>query len=571
MAYITQKRINDKTYYYAEHRVWKDGKSKRAWQKYLGTIEKIIEAVEGKNIEPDYAVLFELGGIAAYLHISEEIGVAKIIDRMLPKRKQSLTIGQYMLIAVINRGLEAVSKRSIWNWFQNTILLNYFVGVKKEQLSSQRFWDHMDKIPEEMIMDIWKSILESAFKQIDDDLLQVSYDETNYYTFISSFNNRCQIAKRGKNKQGRANLRQVNYALFCSNQTHIPLYFDVYNGNCHDSKEFNTIIPKFRETFKDKVTPNSPITLIFDKGNNSPDNIALIGQSGFHLIGSLKLNEHIELVELSNNDRRFIRLSHPRLEQIKAYRLTKQVYSKEMTLIVTFNENLYRDQIKTVNNDIEKCMQELSVLEQRLIDRADGLVTKGKKPTRASVDKNIRDILKRQYMQQLFDIEDKQKNNVPLFRYELNGEAYARLLDTYLGKKILFSDNHHWKTDDIILAYHSQFIVENIFKESKDRNTGYWWPLNHWTDQKIKVHGLYCTITLLLRALMNIKLQKESINLSINRLHHELDGIKQVINIHSKSKGKAKNKATIIRTLTKLDEIQQKLFDLFEMKKYVTS
>jgi transposase len=571
MAYITHKKINDKTYYYAEQRVWKDGKSKRAWQKYLGTIEKIIESVDGKNIEPDHAILFELGGLAAYLNIAEEIGLVNTIDSMLPKRKQSLTIGQYMLIAAINRGLGAVSKRSIWNWFQNTILLNYFVGVKKEQLTSQRFWDHMDKIPEDMIMGLWKNILESAFKHIDDDLSQISYDETNYYTFISSFNNKCQIAKRGKNKQGRANLRQVNYALFCSNQTHIPLYFDVYHGNCHDSKEFNTIIPKFRETFKNKVSANSPITLIFDKGNNSPDNISLIGQSGFHFVGSLKLNDHTELAGLSNKDKCFVQLAHPKLEQIKAYRLTKQIYSNEMVLIVTFNDKLYQDQIKTVNNDVEKCVQQLSELQQRLGDRADGLITKGKKPTRDSVNKNIRDILKRQYMQQLFVIGDKEKNGIPLFKYEFNGEAYAKLLDTYLGKKILFTDNHHWKTEDIILAYHSQFIIENIFKESKDRNTGCWWPLNHWTDQKIKVHGLYCTITLLIRAIMNHKLQNALMKLSTNRLHQKLDGIKQVINIHSKSKGKGNKKVLKTSTLTKMDEIQQKLYDLFEMKKYMTN
>src|SRR5256884_2694667 len=47
-------------------------------------------------------------------------------------------------------------------------------------------------------------------------LSQICYDGTNFYTFIDTFNLQSQLAKRGKNKQGRSNLRQVSYALFCT-------------------------------------------------------------------------------------------------------------------------------------------------------------------------------------------------------------------------------------------------------------------------------------------------------------------------------------------------------------------
>ena len=40
------------------------------------------------------------------------------------------------------------------------------------------------------------------------------------------FNIRCEIAKRGKNKQGRNNLRQISYALFCTEDGDIPLFYD---------------------------------------------------------------------------------------------------------------------------------------------------------------------------------------------------------------------------------------------------------------------------------------------------------------------------------------------------------
>lgn len=571
MAYIMRKKISGKTYYYAEHRVWKDGKSRRQWQKYLGTIDMIIDAIEGKQLTPGYAVLFELGGVASYLSVAKQIGMVKNIDRLLPKRKQGLSIGEYLLIAAINRGLEPVGKSGIWSWFKDTVLLNHFSGIRKEQLASQRFWDHMDMIPEEKISPLWLEILHGALSSNQIDLSSVSYDETNFYTFISTFNERCSLPKRGKNKQGRSNLRQVNYALFCSKENHMPLYFDIYHGNVHDSTEFKKILPRFKAAFKDRITPDSSITIIFDKGNNSTDAFAEFDQpsSPYHFVGSLKLNEHPELISISNTDQRFKPTGHPQLESLRALRIKKEVYGKQGTVVVTFNENLYNDQLKTLYNDLERCQEKLSDLSRRLSDRAEGLISRGKKPTKASVGATVKEILKRQHMKQLIKVDCQEKNGIPVISHSLNGEEFARLTDTYLGKKILFTDNHDWKTEDIILAYHGQHIIENVFKEAKNSRTGCWWPVNHWTDQKIRVHGLYCTMTLLMRSLMIMKTKQANINLSLGRLHEKLNGITQVINVYPKQPGPGNKKERKTQTLSRMDEIQEKLFDLFKMEEYI--
>ena len=71
MAYMTRKRIKGITYYYAEESERVNGKPRRQWQKYLGPLPKIIEAVEGTTPKPMYAEIFQLGGPAAYLNIAE--------------------------------------------------------------------------------------------------------------------------------------------------------------------------------------------------------------------------------------------------------------------------------------------------------------------------------------------------------------------------------------------------------------------------------------------------------------------------------------------------------------------
>ena len=267
MAYLTHKEIKGHTYYYAEESEWRDGKARRKWQKYLGSLEKIIAAVEGRGEKPQYAEIFQLGAAAAYWHVAQQCAVMATVDGLLPKRRQGLSIGFYLMLAAVNRATCPTSKRSMWHWFQESVLLRAFPRVNADALSSQRFWDNMAGVDGARLQQAWLQMVHSVIDRERIDLSHVSFDGTNFYTFISSFNVRCSVARRGKNKQGRGNLRQVNYALFCTRNDHVPLFFDVFEGNRPDSKEFGAVIEKFFEAFAHHRPPREGITIVFDKGN----------------------------------------------------------------------------------------------------------------------------------------------------------------------------------------------------------------------------------------------------------------------------------------------------------------
>lgn len=568
MAYLTKKRIKGINYYYAEESERIDGRPRRKWQKYLGSLTKIIAATEGTAQKPEHAEIFQLGCPAAYLDITEEISIIKTIDSVFPKRNQGLSVGFYLTLAAINRGIEAVSKCSTWNWFQNTILLRRFPEVDKASLCSQRFWDNMSTIKGNDIHLAWMKVVNSVLDRENIDLSCSSFDGTNFYSFIGSFNMRCSLAKRGKNKQGRSDLRQINFALFCTRKDHFPLYFDVFEGNRHDSKEFGIVIEKFFHAFKQKKPNSDGITIVFDKGNNSDENLnKFTDDSGFHFVGSVKPDDHKDLALISNHDKRFVPLSNPRLEQVKAFRTQKKIYGKNITVVVTFNNNLYTSQVKSINNEVNKCLAKLSGLSVKLSDRVAGRITKGKKPTLESIKKQVASILSGQHMKKLIETTITEQNNFPVITYSLRSETYAELADTYLGKNIIITDNHSWSTEDIILAYRSQYIIEDAFKQMKDRKTGTWWPMFHWTDQMIRVHGLYCSLSLLIRALLMKKTQEAGISMSMNKLHENLLGIREVLNIFPKEK----SKQTIQSVVTKMDGVQKKLFELFKMERYLSS
>ena len=216
-------------------------------------------------------------------------------------------------------------------------------------------------------------------------------------------------------------------------------------------------------------------------------------------------------------------------------------------------------------NDIGKAIERLAALQQKLRDRAAGLIKRGRAPTVASVEKQCERILSRQHLKQVITTNIREgKGKIPELEHAVDSAALSDLADTHLGKNIIITNRASWDDAKIIEAYRSQFIIENVFKEMKDRTTGSWWPMNHWTDSKIGVHGLYCTIALLLRALMLRRVKAAKMQLSMKRLLSELDNMRQVINIFPKKRRQKTQRRQAV--LSRTSELQDKLIDALGLK-----
>ena len=86
----------------------------------------------------------------------------------------------------------------------------------------------------------------------------------------------------------------------------------------------------------------------------------------------------------------------------------------------------------------------------------------------------------------------------------------------------MFTDNHQWTTEEIILAYRSQHHVEAAFRTMKNPYLVGWQPLYHWTDQKIRVHAPYCVMALTLAGLLHREARRAGLELSLEALCREL-------------------------------------------------
>jgi transposase len=567
MHRLEAKTIHGRTYYYLSRWGWRNGKCRRLSQTYLGKPEDIAQAVQGVGPAPAYALVLDWGLPLALWQEAARAQIAEHVDQLCPKRAQGLSTGDYIRLAAINRACAPVSKQAMWDWVSRTCLPRLWPEASAAQLTSQHFWDHMERLDAQSAQAIWQQLIAEVLQREQIPLSEVCYDGTNFYTFIDTFNLRCQVAKRGKNKQGRCNLRQVSYALFCTTDGHLPLFYDVYEGNRNDVTEFPQVLERFQRWLKEQAGSTGSTTkptLIFDKGNNSQDNFGLIDKLELPYVGSVKLDEHPELAKVSNQDVRWQPATEPGLEGTKSWRTQQVAYGKERTLVLTYNQNLYDSQWATVQNDLAQALSQLAAVQQNLQNRAAGLIKGGTPPTVQSVQGKCEQILHRQHLRQLVQTTvTLDAAAMPQLSYEVGPAAQQKLQDTHLGKTLLITSHKEWTDVQVIRAYRSQFVIEEIFHEMKDRHIGAWWPLHHWTDSKIQIHGLYCTMAVLLRALLWRRARQAGLRLSMAALLEKLGQLRQVINVYpAKRTGQPPAEQWV---LTKRDATQEKLIQILRL------
>jgi len=395
------------------------------------------------------------------------------------------------------------------------------------------------------------------------DLRALIYDGTNFFTYINT-RTPAELPQRGHNKQHRSDLRQVNLGLLVSGDFHVPLFHQVYAGNVHDSVEFRSVTEELATHYRDLARACEHITLIFDKGNNSEGAFDTLDETPFHFVGSLVPSQHRDLLGIPR--RRFRALASARLEGVEAYRTQKQVFGQPYTIVVTFNPNLYQGQLQGLTTNLRKARQKLREVQQKLRQRREGRQKRGKSPTLQAVKKQVRSISSVQWVGQVLQANVTKVRGGLQLTFHTDQPALDRLCRLQLGKTILFSDNADWSEEEIVLAYRSQYHIEDAFKQMKNPHFLGWSPMFHWTDSKIQVHAFYCVLALLLTSLLQRQLAHQGETLSINRILEELAGIRETLVLYPRRQGQ--RHFPTATCLTRMNSLQQRLFSLLGLKRY---
>jgi transposase len=540
-----------------------DGKPKIVKTTYLGSLDHILAALSQTQtaLRPQTARLASFGDVAALYDQARQIGLVELIDAQVPKRDQGLSTGQYLLLAALNRAAHPTSKAQLADWYHHTVLPR-LLPVTTDQLSSQAFWNHMERVTQADIQAIEQALSQRLVRQFSLSLRMLVYDGTNFFTFINT-RTPARLPARGHNKQHRGDLRQVSLGMLVSTDFHVPLFHLVYTGNLTDATAFQTVSEELAKRYRQLAQGCEHITLIFDKGNNSTEAFETLGETPFHFVGSLVPSQHPDLLGVPLE--KFEPLAGQRLASCIAYRTTKHVFGRERTIVITYNENLLEGQLQGINASLTKARCKLDELQANLRRRRQGRLKQGRAPTSESVSKHVEQVLSGQFLKTLIRYEVK-PGKVPTLSYRTDTAALGRLIRTHLGKTILFTDNADWTNEEIVLGYRAQHHIESAFRDMKNPHFLGWSPMFHWTDSKIRVHAFYCVLALTLTSLLQRALHGQGLDLSLTRMMELLGGIQEVLLIYPRQQGE-KHPRTVT-CLSERDAEQGKMVDALNLGRY---
>ena len=561
MASIIKKKIKGNIYYYYVESVRVNGKPKIVNQKYLGTAEGVLKKISNGSIAPLYSKVLDFGDVVLLYDIATRLGVADIINQSVTKRNQGLSVGDYSIIAAINRAVCPTSDSCVQEWFERTILTK-IMRFDTNLLSPQNYWNNLDFCNGQLI-NIENTFVKKIIDTYDINTTKLIYDATNFFTYIDTKQD-SELAKRGRCKSKRNDLKIVGLSMLVSPDHSIPLLYDTYPGNRNDAAEFTIMLNKLRSRYQYITNKPADITVIFDRGNNSENNIKILESNDLpmYYVGGLKRNQCEELLKIPDTE--FTQLNG--IKNSRSVRRKMEVFGRELTVVTVYNQELFNGQMQGIAINIEKTIQRLTELQLKLIARHDGTVIKGKKPTVASVEKQIGKILTTEYMNDIFTYSiSEESSGIPLLSFNLDEIAVLYLQSTVLGKNVLFTNRHEWTDEEIVSAYRSAWHIEHAFKQMKNTDHLTVRPIFHSTDPKIEAHIFICVLAYRLCCLLKKELDDAGIHDSLNRILDNMKLYKYVITVLGK------NKTDVLTSFTHPNELTSMILDMYDLNgKYLS-
>lgn len=552
-----KKKGNEYAYWVRSARV--NGKPRIVEQIYLGPKDRFLDEIKeryqkGESAAPALKRVQskEFGASAVLWRRAEELGLAEIVDRHVPRppkgRRTQLSVGQYLVLAAINRAIDPQSKRGFYEgWYKDSVV-SRLCKARASELTSQRFWDHMDPVEPDHIERIQHDVLGALAERYDLGEDTILYDATNFFTFIDTFNERTELAQRGANKQKRSDLRQLSFALFEDERTSLPLYHQCYAGNENEVSHLPFAWEGMLQGWMEALGREAEqLTLVFDRGGTSKNNLRALEAKAIHYVAGVPTAWVPDLLEVERSE--YHKLELPGTKHVKVYRSRRELWGSERTLLVVFSPTFYRKQRATLNREQTKADERLTELARAIAAWRES--RRGKGHAEASVRRKIRRWTGREHLSEFLDVElEIEDGKVVELTWRWDRSRKHAVQRRYLGKQILVTDRPDWDDVAVVSAYRRLTRTESLFRISKSR-PGVWWPMFHWTDSKIRVHSLYCFLALLLLAILRLELREAGLRIHIDRAIRRLRALDETLVVYADGSAD--------RVLTEMDPTQHEL------------
>ena len=530
MASLVAKKKGNQLYYYVVESARVDGQPRIVHQSYLGTAEKVAALVKDRTAPvPVSAASRDFGLPGALWLAARQTGLFALLESLWPTPRSGPSPAHYLLLAAIHRVCQPGPKTQVADWYRSTIL-DAAWGFPPERFRSQDFWDAFEQIlPEGLdplsatedpldhaqlrLLGLWKE------KQLVSRRL-LSYDTTNFYTYIASNNTRNELAQRGHNKQGRHNLRQVGLSYVLDGEHGLSLCHHVYRGNLADGEEFSVSLARMLGMLDRTQIARDTVTLVFDKGGAALANTVQLQEAGVGWISALPWNQ----APVAFRERAVEQLppASSALPGVRAAAEKLLVHGQEYLCVLKYSASFAGEQLHSLTTSLSKAMQALRRFAMEL-----------NKPQARWKEDQIRSKIRRwlavPYLEELIRYQIESQDGRWRLQFDFDPAAWQRLTNHRLGRTVLLTNRMDWTAEQVALGYSAQQDIERVFRGLKDGDWLGWGPMHHWTDRKIRIHAFYCMLGISLLQYIHKQAQAAWSGISMEQLLEELRQIQQFV------------------------------------------
>jgi transposase len=463
--------------------------------------------------------------LAAINHIWEAWALDKPFTGHPDKEVELCKIAR---ILTMNRCVEPTSKSQVVDWFQGT-WLSHLLKVDPEKVNVSRIFRDLSYI-EDCKEQICKHLYENLNRRTPDSMQSFFYDLSSA-TFSGS---KCILMKWGHCKEGYLN--HVVLALVV-NKDGLPVYWEVLEGNTADSNTITWLLTRLQKLF-----PIKNITLVFDRGMVSDDNLILLEAEGYKYISAMDKNQ-IERIADNVDFYQYINFDLQKIEQQinetgDFTRLNDTTFYKEIKTdnqrryILCFNPQLFKDQRKARATAIENFREFVERLNEELLlakNSRNEEATKGKfvKQLSKLKLKNIIDVLIEEVEIRTRDNNGKEKiiktyKGIigPIDQQRVNE---AGRLDGFWLLVTNHNENENGRfllpPDDTIKPYRDKTIIESAFRDIKSFIEIE--PIGVWTEKHVKAHFTICVLAYFINRIICVRLHKNQGDLTKDVITHQ--------------------------------------------------
>ncbi len=466
---------------------------------YLGEMDAVgrlglQKAAEGRsdhqvdlyeNVEPEWVEVNvrgvrtervrDFGDIWLALQLLKRLGLVEFFHQVMPAGQEKIPWADLACVLTIARFCEPRSELYIAEHFYGHTALADLMGIPNDLIYENRLYRALDKLLPH------KEALEKHLKRRFGELFNIEYDLLLYDVTSTYFEGETRgnpQAKRGYSRDQRPDCKQVCIALVVTKEG-IPLGYEVFDGNRHDSTTVEEIVEKMEARYgaADRIW-------VMDRGMVSENNIEFLSQNHRrYIIGTPKsLLKKFER-ELLSGDWEKIN------EALQVKKCAAPEGTEETFILCRSTARKEKEQaiLERFSNRIEKELQKIQTSCQ-----------KGRLKDPALAERRIGRLLQRNSRAAgLFNIKVV-KNQADdrlsiVWRKLSDRQSWQQLTQ---GCYILRSNIADWSAEELWNAYIHLTDVEAAFRIQK--NDLVLRPIWHQKEQRVQAHILVCFLAYVL-------------------------------------------------------------------------